>query len=106
VYSRATTIDSNDSDDKNITEVWFPNNINPPTPPNPDDMWTEIYKEILKDNYTLEWFPHTNQMRIYWNQTIKTLIQGKILKQIQAELQNRNLILPLSPHIEEQDTTE
>jgi len=103
VYSRATDVESIDSDDTNITEVWLPNNINPPTPPNPDDMWTEMYQELVNDNYTLEWFPNTNQLRIYWNQTIKTLIQGKILKQIQSELQNRHLVLPSIPHIQEQE---
>jgi len=101
VYSRASElVESPLSSHTNITEVWYLNKQSPPTPPNPDDAWSEMYKEIPSDTILLEWHTTNKQFRVSWNQTIKTLQQGKILSNVQKELQRFNLILPELPQFD------
>jgi hypothetical protein len=101
VYSRASElVESPLSSHTNITEVWYLNKQSPPTPPNPDDAWSEMYKEIPIDTILLEWHTNNKQFRVSWNQTIKTLQQGKILSNVQKELQRFNLILPELPQFD------
>jgi hypothetical protein len=101
VYSRATELTETPvNPDTNITEVWYLNKESPPTPPNPDDAWTEVYKEIPSETILLEWHTNHNQLRVSWNQTIKTLQQGKILANVQKELQRFGLGLGELPQLD------
>ena len=101
VYSRASELtDSLLTPDINITEVWYLNKESPPTPPNPDDAWSEIYKEISSDPILLEWHTNNKQLRLSWNQTIKTLQQGKILTNVQKEFQRFGLVMPELPQLD------
>jgi hypothetical protein len=99
VYSRASDFTDTESD-TNITEVWYLNNESPPTPPNPDDAWSEMYKEISSDPILLEWHTDNKQLRVSWNQTIKTLQQGKILTNVQKEFKRFGLVLPELPQLD------
>jgi hypothetical protein len=102
VYSRASELtESSINPDTNITELWYLNKESPPTPPKPDDAWLEMYKEIPGDSILLEWNTNHKYLRVSWNQTVKTLQQGKILTNVQTELQRFGLVLHELPQVDD-----
>jgi hypothetical protein len=87
-YSRLSCTDSQEPP-TSFMEVWLDTKDDISDPPhNTDDMWTETYKCIDKNNYTMEWHANHNQLRITWYQSTNTLKDHKIVTHIVSQIEN------------------
>lgn len=80
-------------------EVWNPSTEQTDPPKKPDDSWTETVKQIQLEQVQLEWHPLEHQIRLSWQQSLKSLQQGLLLSPVQQQIQQLGLEFPPLPSL-------
>ena len=79
--------------EQGFMELW--SSLQEMPPPDIDDSWVEEYKSIEDlSKVSLEWHPHPNALRIFWNQQAQSYRNGLVKAPVLELLKSLSLELP------------
>jgi len=92
VFTRQSINETNNH--SGIMEIWSLDYHTTDPPKQPDDMWSESYKTMVKKNHVIEWHPTISLLRVIWKQSMETIQQNKVLAPIISSLEEFKLDYP------------
>lgn len=76
-------------------EIW--ESFETSVPKKIENKWSESYKIIAEQKFTMEWHPELNILRFIWYQNMKSLKEHKLLETVIKKLDALKLDIPLFP---------
>jgi hypothetical protein len=80
-----------------LMEIWEP--VDTILPKKIENKWSESYKLIAEQKFTMEWHPEIKLLRFIWYQNMKSLKESKLLETVIKKLDVMNLNIPPFPSI-------